>query len=307
MKVIKPDYYDLCIEKENIERIRKIGRTYEHSFSIANKEIAHIILSQSEPIKFIATNIEEIPQNQQKVNSSIIVDEKELIIMNDIRNLFFYIAQNREITMWKRLVLMKKYAKLLDKKIEEETYYKKFIKVLYKNVSDERVKKEIESLPSSFTAKYTTLHSLIEIKELTQFLDDNNLLIQEEKFQQKITENNIAFQKIEKRWQIFLFSKQIILEQYIVYYLFSYFIQDIIKNDLKTEVSIIMIFNALINYFIEIKWWMNHEMLSNKEIEIIISNFAKDLEQNLELREKLIDSVTIKDLNLLECCSIFLR
>lgn len=313
MKVVKPKYYDNYQSKgtgEEVRRLIKLGQIYERSLDMSDPEVAHIILNQTEPVEFILVN-ESVAKDDQKLLMKLNFKDDDLLRMSDIRALFVIIAQYRDIPVWQRLLLIRKYAMIIEQKIKDNTYEEALINSLYQEIEAKETLEELENAPQNIETKYFTLNAVMNFKE--EFITSNqdfyifdNWHIFYEFMKSEACDAKIL-KEIDSSWKEYIKDKEFIFEHYLVYYLFSYFMQIGNKTSIVTEFNLLILYISLIEYNMEIKWYLNKKVLTQEEIEKIISNMVRILEHDKKFKLTIKSSSFLNTLNSIVCCSFLLR
>lgn len=309
MEIVQPNIAH--IEAKQLKnQLTKIEETYERDYSLSNLEVVHWLVEHTEPLEFVISN-EELTDEELNQCIVLALEKQDINQLDHIRTFFITLAQDRTLPLWKRLLLIKKYAKLIEKKIANNTYYDNFIKVLYKNIEDKRVNWELENLPTTVNAKYVTLNILINLKH--QMLESNfetilNPIFEtNESLKEMIESNSAELEKLDRKWQNFIKDKDYIFEHYTVLYLFSHFISSALQKNINTEINFMILYIVLIKYTMQILWYMNKGKLSQEEIENIVKDFTMLFDQDENFKLAVEQSGLLEDLNDLGCCSILIR
>lgn len=301
---------NMCVVCKTYPRsLFKMGQFYERSLSITCPEVAHQILNQIEPMEFLLVD-ESLTQLDYAYLGNIEYNQRVMNRLYDVRSICIDIAQNRNIPIWKRLLLIKKITINIDKKVSEHTYNEKYLEILYKSLEDDKVIKALDNLSIDYDTKMITLEALHDF--MKSYGTSRRMLSIVEKiqnFRQQVKNNIIYLETLEKEFNVFMKDKEIFFEQYIVYYLFANFIKEIeTEKEISIEISMLILYYALLRYLMIGIWHEQNKKILQEEMEEIVYIFARETEHNNTFKTGLKKEVGItkmlKDLN---CCSILIR
>lgn len=287
----------------------QFGQLYERSFTISCPVVAHTVLSQTEPMEFLLVDeaLTELDHNHVVKKD---MDYEIQLRLSDIRLLLITIAQHREIPIWKRLFLMRKYTDNIDKKVKERTYDENYLEVLYRGLEENKLIESLDHLMIDIETKTIVLDA-ISYYLLNVYGSNNNLkesIDQVQEFKQQVKEENINLEQIENEFNQFLNDKEIFFEQYIVYYLFAHFMQEVdLKDGTAIEITLLIIHYALIRRFMQVTWYKQNKQLSQGEMEKIVYSFSRSTEHNRPFIADLRKQDIVKNLSDLNGCAILLR
>lgn len=290
-------------------RLYQFGPICERSLTISCPEVAHMILNQVEPAEFIAEdeNLTELDYDQLV---KIELEPEVQLMLNDIRLLFITIAQYREMPIWKRLLLMRKHADVLDRKIKNGTYQENYFKVLYMNLKDKRVSAALDTLGIDKRVKNLTVDALCCYTKAkfgsSEYI--GHIMQYAEAWNQEMNTGQINIEQLDQEFDHFMKDQDIFFEQYLVYYLFSHFmVQTDIKQSVAREITLLLVYYALLRYFMQVTWYYQKKQLSKEEMERIVYTFSRETEHNPQKMLDLKELEIMKTLESINCCSILLR
>lgn len=288
-------------------RLYQFGKIYERSLTISCPEVARLVLSQTEPLEFILID-EDLSSLDYCYLKSKKIDLEEQLILSDIRQLFLTILQNRILPIWKRLLFIKKYAININQKILSNTYNENYLKALYIGLNDKRIIETLEQLDINYKVKIKVLDSInyYMIKALKS--NDDMNLEELNQFTQKVLTEEVDIEQIEKEFNTFMQEKELIFENYSIYYIYSHYMMNTdVKEDMDIEITFLMIYYALLRYMMQVRWYNQNKQLTQENIEQIIYNFSRAAEHNSSFRKNFKEQDIIQVLKDLNCCSILLR
>lgn len=268
--------------------IRKYGDIIEKNLELSCPKVSEELINKTEPFSF--EMIEDSSINQVEIKSIIEKEyDKELHnLLWEARNFSIYIAQNNEIPLWKRLLLIKLAEERFQYLIDSKNYVTEYNEI-------EKIKQEIIN-QSSVSFEFLNVNNEVKIRILSgilhidiirnsqnqvfqKILSNYNEFIkktQNENMQLKLEETRIEFEK-------YFEDKEYILENYIVYILYSTYMRVLITKDINKEIIRLMISYSIIKMFLISTWIKNDYELTNEEIRDILYSTSRNLEHNEEL------------------------
>lgn len=285
-----PEYMcDVC--KIYPRLVKKHGNIYERSLTLSCPVVAEFLVKNKEPLNFLLedSDINYAERVLLKENESF--NSKLYDLLWESRSLAIEIAQFREIPMWKRLVFINLLSEKVQNLIDNKQYdnYDVIFDTLRKNVIDDSVQKSLENIPVVNDVKVSFSNFIIEykikknggnskfislVKTYNEYVTDKekNLENKEEIF--KIVE------EFEVEFDKYLYEKEYILENYVVYNLYNNYMESLSSKDVHKEIIRLMISYSIIKKLLFGKWGMNEQKLSDEDFIETLYSFSRTLEHS---------------------------
>lgn len=222
------------------------------------------------------------------------VTEKSYNLCWKSREFMIDIAQFRDIEIWKRLIFIKltqnKVDELIDNREIEKIDYK--IEVLKKYITSESSIDLLDlNVNKNSMIKFEFVCTIInENLEANSYTDERfrsliNILAE---FGKEISEKSeSSIDELEKQFDIYFKEKQYVLENYIVYDLYTYYMNSL--QDLNVEKVIInLIVSCVVIKALLISLWSNEGILEDSHIEEVLYLYSKNM-QGLSSRNLIYD------------------
>lgn len=291
--------------KEYPRYVKKFGSRYERTMTISCPEVARLILESEEPISF---ELVEEEVDEKEIKSSIYDKQLEKILW-DVRILLIEIAQFREIPVWKRLVFIKQATDKVQKLLEEQSYNDKVLSILLRYIQNENNIVALDSLKANRKEKNTFIKDVFNFRMSTGTGNEMFLKFTKDigEFQDLIDEEKVDITKLENKFNVYFYNKEYILEHYIVYYIYGHFMNAVWSNDLKKEISILIINCILIKHMLLVRWYNRGMNIEMSDIIDIVYSFSRAIEHSLNFKENFYKAIRKNDIDDLESIVTFLR
>ena len=272
----------LCMTCANYPRhIEEFENLREITLAISCPEVAHIILNQKEPVTFVE---EELEGDEEEFED---FDLFFFSYLEDGRNILLGILQNRGWNIGIRFGLAQRFAEEMQEIIENADLFEladlfeKYEDASFLSCSVQEIDKECsafyQNASDAFCYSKARMGRLYELEHLSddweEYLEQCwQTLYQDgaEQYQDmhlKFTENCSA-------------NLPIILEQLLVYFIFTYFCGAVYDYNVlgKVDMSLTSVYN-IYEMFI-VKWARQGEKLSMQDMERVVYRYSRELEHS---------------------------
>lgn len=271
--------------------------------------IAEILVKHNEPITFVIKNDEQ-ENNDTKISLTRLLYESKMY--------FIKIMQNREIVFWKRLIsvmyINDKIEKAIDngnisklgfnaeKSINEDNLKLGF-ELLNKFYDDSHIEELLKAFDSFDVIYKNKFEIVFELFEILFKLKIEYLFFNESGLPVKLKENitmvidfiNDAVNKndleglsdIYKEFELSFSDKEYIYENYIVHFIYSYYIEISESKYSYKFIPILCMGYAIIKFIICAKWYLGGKKIKDDEIIDIIYTFSRFFEHNFKTKENI--------------------
>lgn len=297
-----PDY--LCFVCAAYPRSVTIyGDIAERNLTLSCPSVAQILVDKKEKIDFILND--EIKSNGNKFASNISQkNDKFHDLVRKGRSISIDVAQFSEIPMWKRLAIIKLMGDRLQSKINNDDVCNvdEFINDLRSEMFSESLINSLDDLEKADNIIKSNLISMIfetlnkcgmknkhfakmetEIKEL---LDD-------------IKDIEISLNYKEDQFNIYFKNREYILENYIVYNLYTTYMKCLINDKIDIDIFTLMISYFIIKLFLLAIWDKNDKMLTDNQIVEVLYNTTREIEHSEIFIQSIYDEMKKKGVNTL--------
>lgn len=224
------------------------------------------------------------------------------------RALSIEIAQIREIKLWKRLIYIILVKDKIQNLINSSSYDKidNLIEVLKDIVVDPQISHYLESISAVENVKILFTNTILNMKittsntniTFTEFIKEFNEFIvkykeminssdchdKEHEFLNVITEQ-------EKSFDEYFEDKEFILENYIVYNLYSNYMRALYTKDLHKEIIRLVLSYSIIKKILLGRWSKNNKKLQDEDIVDAIYSFSRALEHDENFIDKIYKNI----------------
>jgi len=274
---------------EEFENVREI------TLAISCPEVAKIILGQKEPVSFVEEDIEEAEEEIEDF------DPFFYSYLEDARMTILAILQNRGLSVAVRVAMVRNMAEEMQEIIEEKDLY--YLADVIEKYEDEgylanavwEIEQELnvfyDDAVESFLYSKSVFGRLYEL----EFLSDDWEDYLEHCWKLLYGDGAQRYQDIQKRFEEFcareLFdevSMEIILEQLLVYFVFTYFCGAVYDDNIIGKVRMSVDSVTVIYEMLAVKWVEQSGHLSAKDIQRVVYRYSRELEHsdiNLEIME----------------------
>ena len=291
--------------KEYPRYVKRFGDRYEKTMTISCPEVARLIVESEEPISF-----EMVEEEMDKMGIKNSLYDKQLEkILWDVRMLLIEIAQFREIPVWKRLIFIKQTIDRVQKLIENQNYNDKVISILSEYVQNENNIMALDSLRTDKGEKNIFIKDVFNFRMTTGTGNDMFLKFTKDigTFQELLDEKRVDITNLENEFNVYFYNKEYILEHYMVYYIYGNFMNAVWSNDLKKEISALIINCILIKHMLLVRWYNRGKRLETSDIIDAIYSFSRSMEHNLNFKEDFYRAIRRNDIDDLECMATFVK
>ena len=297
----------LCMTCTNYPRhIEEFENVREITLAISCPEVARIILGQTKPVTFFEEEVEVGGEEEEFED----FDPFFFSYLEDARKILMGILQNRTLNISVRMALVQSLAVEMQEIIENVELFE--VAELFEKYEDESfLAKSVSEIMSQIKAFYKDESNAYHyskgmfgrLYELEHLSDDWETYL-EECWELLYSGKAAGYQACHedfKRWCIHEgmsqtgdtglpdFDLNIILEQLLVYFVFTYFCGAVYDNNVlgKVMMSLASVYN--IYEMCVAKWIKQGQTLTRHDIERIVYRYSRELEHsdmNLELMEE---------------------
>ena len=290
----------LCMTCTNYPRhIEEFENIREITLAISCPEVAHIILNQKIPVTFLE---EEVESEEEEFED---FDPFFFSYLEDARKILLKLLQNRAWSVSGRFALAKRFAGEMQEIIENADLFElvdvfeKYEGASYLANAAQAIEKErtvfYENASGSFSYSKAMFGRLYELEHLSDDWDDYLERCWETLYKggaEAYVTKHMEFAKwcsgdLAKAE----FELDIILEQLLVYFIFTYFCGAVYDYNVlsKVDMSLTSVYN--IYEMLTAKWTEQGQKLSMKDIERVVYRYSRELEHsdiNLERLESML-------------------
>ena len=300
----------LCVTCTNYPRhIEEFENLREITLAISCPEVASIILSQNEPVTFYE---EEVESEEEEFED---FDPFFFSYLEDARAILLSILQNRALSISVRAALILRMAEEMQEIIENSELFE--LADVFEKYEDagslanavQQIQKELQEFHARasecFRYSKAVFGRLYELEHLSDewepYLEQCWKGLYEGKAQgyQACHERFCSWSSMQaeawkeqmtKRGYSQAINLEIIFEQLLVYFIFTYFCGAVYDDNVLGKVRLAVDSVDIIYEMIVAKWTEQGSTLSQKDIERIVYRYSRELEHsdlNLEMMEKL--------------------
>lgn len=277
------------------------GDIAERNLTLSCPSVAQILVDKNEKIDFIMND--EIKYNK---NECIIIINKQYKEFYDLvwegRSLSIDVAQFSEIPIWKRLVIIKLIGDRIQSRLNNSEAYNidKFIDGLKNEVISESLINSLDDMekPSNII-KINLILMILEVgnkygirnKKFTEIAENLNILLNNS----EDIEGTLNYK--EEQFNRYFKNREYILENYIVYNLYTMYMKCLINKNLDIEIFGLMISYSIIKLFLLAIWDKNDEQLTDDQIVEVLYSLSREMEHSDIFIQSLYDEMDKKGVN----------
>ena len=264
--------------------IKKYGDMIERNLLLSCPEVARELIDIKEKMSFVLE--EERLSELDKFNiGEENFDKAVYDLFWKSRGFFIEIAQFREIEIWKRITLIKFCQEKIQKLIKCGEYNKidELIEELTNTITDDKFIKSLDDIKSVDEVKLLFINSIIKLRtsfgiNSVEFL---NILSDFEQLLDGNGDNEVEIiSEIEKNFSIYFKENEYILENYLVYKLYSNCMLKIKDKDLSEPILRSIVDFSLLKKLLSVKWNKDREKFNKEDIINVIYSFSRAMEHN---------------------------
>lgn len=284
----------LCVTCTNYPRhIEEFENVREISLAISCPEVARIILEQKEPVTFIETSEETEEETFEDF------DPFFYSYLEEGRRIAISILQDRQKSISVRFALVQSLAEEMQEIIEEEELFvlfdvfEKYEDAEFLANAETEIKKEQKAFWQDATNATAYSKAMFGRLYELEHLEEGWEAYLEQCWQNLYGNGAQAYVQIQKAFRDWCkeqpFEMDIVLEQLLVYFIFTYFCGAVYDDNVrgKVDMSLISVYN-IYEMFI-VAWTQQEASLSMQDIERVVYRYSRELEHsdiNLELLEE---------------------
>lgn len=269
--------------------LRKIHDTIESDLTLSCPEVARVLVEYKEPLDFLFGDDE---------NAYVVgVDSDKINLFNALiagRGLSVDIMQMDNIPFWKRLYMCISIADKIQYQIlkEEVVKVKEIIETFRREEYILTLANSLSGVEKNFSLKLAHYNSVISmilnLKMSNQkFLD---FLIESAEFinGNEDVEFEEKFKNLSNDFDMFIKENRA-FENYIVYYLFHYYMEAYNDEDIRKYIIVMVEAYALMKLFAMVRWYNNGLQLSEEEFIDIFYSYSRFIEHGADTMAELFD------------------
>ena len=197
------------------------------------------------------------------------------------------VIQFKEIDLWKRVVFLKLIVDKVQNRIDESNYnnYLELLNILRSEITNINVINSLDNIPVALDIKLKFIQSILQAKnnqgssneKYSNLIEEYNAL-----FEQVNTDENIldSIEKKEKEFNTYLKDKENILENLLIYLIYTYFMEALNTKDVNKAVTKIIINYVMIKTFLLARYNKNNKELKEEDFVEVFYIFSRVVEHN---------------------------
>ena len=273
---------------EEFENIREV------TLAISCPEVARIILGQQDPVTFAEEEIEEEEEEMEDF------DPFFFSYLEDARKIILSILQNRAWSVDLRVALVENMAKEMQEIIETSDLFdladvfEKYEDLSYLENAIAGIRRRFETYDAKEQFRYSKA-VFGRLYELEHLRDEWSEYL-EQCFQTLYADGADCYQEREVKFKEYCIKEafdgmtmEIILEQLLVYFVFTYFCGAVYDDNVMGKIRMSVDSVTILYEMFVAKWAEQRESLSLENIQKIVYCYSRELEHsdiNLEIMEE---------------------
>ncbi|POO88092.1 flagellin lysine-N-methylase [Clostridium sp. 3-3] len=269
--------------------INKYEEICEKNLTLSCPEVARLMVNMKGKFSF-ELNDEVIPEDEKDyINKNSTIDKSLYNFLWEVRSFFIEVVQFREIDLWKRLLFITLSEAKFQKLIKEFNYKKlpEVIKMLKDTITNiefiTSLDNTIHSVPKVKSLMIDTLITLRTQQNITNstfksFLSDFVVLLNESNSAND--DNYSLLDEKEKEFNKYFKDKEYLLENYIVYNLYTNLLNAINSKDIHEIIVKMIIEYSIIKKLLLARWNANNKQLEDKDIIDALYSFSRTVEHS---------------------------
>lgn len=269
---------------EEFENIREI------TLSLSCPEVARILLSKTDPVSFFSEEAEESEETFEDY------DPFFFSYLEDAREVLLHILQNRSLPIWVRYLLVLQFGQEMQDTIEHYELFDlvdlfdKYEDENYLSKSTSNLAHQIETYRTDSAQAFSYGKSIFSFLYELEFLSDDWPDFLDSCWNTLYQNGADVYQKMHADFRCYCetLSMDIILEQLLVYFIFTYFCGAVYDDNVigKIHLSLNSVFYL---YEMFLAHWAEHDQkITIQDMEKISYRYSRELEHsdlNLEKME----------------------
>lgn len=266
---------------EEFENIREI------SLAISCPEVARIILGQTEPVSFVE---EEIEMPDEEMDD---FDPFLFSYLEDARKIILEILQNRSLSIAVRVALVCNMADEMQEVIEESDIFDlvdvfdKYEDETYLTNAVCEINRELDAFYNDDVEHFLYSKAVFGRLYELEFLSDDWEDYLEQCWKTLYDDGALKFGEMQKEFKAFCqqesfdgVSLEIILEQLLVYFVFTYFCGAVYDDNVVGKIKMTVDSVTIIYEMFAAKWQEQNRQLAAKDIHKIVYRYSRELEHS---------------------------
>jgi len=290
----------LCFTCRNYPRhIEEFENLREITLAISCPEVARIILEQEEPVSFVEEEIEAEEEEWEEFED---FDPFFFSYLEDARKIMLAILQNRRLSMAVRTALIQNMAEEMQEILEESDLFD--LADVFEKYGEEanlaemlpeieqQLKVFFDNADECFCHSQTVFGRLDRLEHLSDDWEDYLEQCRKTLYGEGVQGYQALREQFDK-WCIGEscagLKMEIIFEQLLVYFVFTYFCGAVYDDNVIGKIRMSVDSVAILYQMFAAKWKEQNGTLSAKDIQRIVYRYSRELEHsdvNLEILEK---------------------
>ena len=283
---------DMCLTcKIYPRRYRYINDIFEKELVLSCPEVARMFIQKKDKMDFVLEDKYELDDIEDHVIHKEISKE-EYNFLFDVRSFAIEIMQYSIIPIWKRFYFLLNFLEKAQQQLDLKNYNEinNIINKIRIEITDKEISDELDSLPKINCVK------LKYISEYTKIKFDNDLFHEFREYYSDFANKN---KNIEEAWMCKedefekkFYSKEIILENYLVHQIYANFMK-VSKINYNEEITKIISNYTIFKAILIFNCINNNYVISDEKLACILYKYCRYTgENNLELEKSIYDDFT---------------
>lgn len=288
---------DMCLTcKVYPRRYRYINDIFEKELVLSCPEVARMFIQKKDKMDFVMEGEYELDDVEEHVVHKEIA-KGDYNFLFDVRSFAIEIMQYSIIPIWKRFYFLLNFLEKAQHQLDLKNYNEinNIINKIRIEITDKEISDELDSLPkiSSVKLKY--------ISDYTKIKFDNDLFHKFTEYYNDFVNKN---KNIEEAWMCKedefekkFYSKEIILENYLVHQIYVNFMKDS-KINYNEEITKIIFNYTIFKAILILNCINNNYVISDEKLACILYKYCRETgENNLELEKSIYNSLAKANYN----------
>ena len=285
----------LCMTCTNYPRhIEEFENLREITLAISCPEVARIILEQKEPVTFWEEETDEEDEEFEDF------DPFFFSYLEDARVIILSILQNREIAVPVRVALVQNMAEEMQDIIENTDLFD-LADVFEKYEDEEYIASAVSHIEKDLTVFYEDAGEYFRYAKAVfgrlyelEYLSDDWGIYLEQCWNALYESGPVEYRNLQESFKAWYMqednriSMDVILEQLLVYFIFTYFCGAVYDDNVLGKVKMSVDSVHILYEMLAAKWIEESRTLSDKDVQQVVYRYSRELEHsdlNLETME----------------------
>lgn len=294
--------------------VLKIGNIYEYKLTISCPEVARYALLNKEKFSFVLEE-GEISKKEEYYIPSINFDDYYFDLLWKVRSFSIEIIQNRNIDLWKRIMILGLFCDEIDKNLQSKDVIINIISKYRIMMNTEKVLESIENIQSNNEKKLNLTMQFVKNrvnygvynKEFIKICNniDEVLGISENKPEEYVREKYEELERI--LYKSFIEKNQYIMENYLVNSIFKEFVFVYKNNSFYDRFVKVVTQYSIVRFLLLGQLGKKKDEFNDDDIIKVFYSFSRVIEHNPQFMNMLIEGLKQKGYDELNYMSILIR